>query len=121
MSTEPRVLVIGSQIFPDTLEWHVMDSLRFLGCPHELFDTRIHIGGYRSLLSGAVNKLASTFLREPERLSETALIRKVSEFQPSLVLVILGNQLSPKTIARLRTVTKAPLVCWCQDQMTTLG
>jgi spore maturation protein CgeB len=35
--------------------------------------------------------------------------------------VILGNQLSPKTVARLRTVTRAPLVCWCQDQMTTLG
>jgi spore maturation protein CgeB len=120
-SKTPRVLVIGSQSFPDTLEWHVMDSLRYLQCPHELFDVRIRLGGYRSLLSGAANKLANTFLREPERLSENALLRKVAAFQPELVLVILGNQLSPKTVARLRSVTSAPLVCWCQDQMTTLG
>jgi spore maturation protein CgeB len=117
----PRVLVIGSQSFPDTLEWHVMDSLRFMQCPHELFDVRIRLGGYRSRLTGAANKLAHTFLREPERWSEKALLRKVAEFQPELVLVILGNQLSPKTVARLRTVTNAPVVCWCQDQMTTLG
>jgi spore maturation protein CgeB len=45
----------------------------------------------------------------------------VAAFQPSLVLVIMGNQISPKTVARLRTATTAPLVCWCQDQMTTLG
>jgi spore maturation protein CgeB len=120
-SPAPRVLVIGSQSFPDTLEWHVMDSLRHLGCPHELFDMRIGLGGARSFLTGAASKLANTFLREPERLKERLLLRKVAEFQPSLVLVILGNQLSPKTVAQLRTVTTAPLVCWCQDQMTTLG
>ena len=117
----PRVLVIGSQSFPDTLEWHVIDSLRHLGCPHELFDVRFSVGGTRSLVSSAVGKLANTLLREPERLTEKALLRKVAEFQPSLVLVILGNQLSPKTVARLRAQTTAPLVCWCQDQMTTLG
>jgi spore maturation protein CgeB len=117
----PRVLVIGSQSFPDTLEWHVMDSLRFMQCPHELFDVRIGLGGYRSRLAAAANKIANTLLREPERLAERALLRKVAEFQPDLVLVILGNQLSPKTVARLRTATQAPIVCWCQDQMTTLG
>jgi spore maturation protein CgeB len=117
----PRVLVIGSQSFPDTLEWHVMDSLRHLGYACDLFETRIGFGGARSYVTGVVNKLASTLLREPERLIERALQRKVAEFQPSLVLVILGNQLSPKTVARLRTATTAPLVCWCQDQMTTLG
>jgi spore maturation protein CgeB len=117
----PRVLVIGSQSFPDTLEWHVIDSLRFMQCPHELFDVRIGLGGYRSRLAAAANKIANTLLREPERLAEKALLRKVAEFQPELVLVILGNQLSPKTVARLRTVTHAPIVCWCQDQMTTLG
>lgn len=117
----PRVLVIGSQSFPDTLEWHVIDSLRFMQCPHELFDVRIGLGGYRSRLAAAANKIANTVLREPERLSEKALLRKVAEFQPELVLVILGNQLSPKTVAQLRTLTHAPIVCWCQDQMTTLG
>ncbi len=121
MSQQPRVLVIGSQSFPDTLEWHVMDTLRHLGCPHELFDVRITIGGARSFIAGAVGKLANTLLREPERLTEGALLRKISEFQPSLVLVILGNQLSPKTVAKIRSLTRAPLVCWCQDQMTTLG
>jgi spore maturation protein CgeB len=121
MDRAPRVLVIGSQAFPDTMEWHVIDSLRHLGCPHELFDTRMSWGGPRSLLSSVAGKLANTLLREPERLNEKSLLRKVATFEPTIVLVILGNQLSPKTVAQLRTVTKAPLVCWCQDQMTTLG
>jgi spore maturation protein CgeB len=117
----PRVLVIGSQSLPDTLEWHVLDSLHFMQCPHELFDVRIGLGGYGSRLAAAADKIVNTVLREPERLAEKLLLRKVAEFQPELVLVILGNRLSPKTVARLRTVTNAPIVCWCQDQMTTLG
>ena len=117
----PRVLVIGSQSLADTLEWHVLDSLRFMQCPHALFDVRIGMGGYGPRLAAAADKIAHTLLREPERLAEKPLLRKVAEFQPELVLVILGNRLSPKTVARLRTVTQAPIVCWCQDQMTTLG
>jgi len=117
----PRVLVIGSQSLPDTLEWHVIDSLRFMQCPHELFDVRMGLGSYGPRLAAAADKITHTLLREPERLVEKPLLRKVAEFQPELVLVILGNRLSPKTVARLRTVTQAPIVCWCQDQMTTLG
>lgn len=121
MSEPLRVFVIGSQSFPDTLEWHVVDTLRHMGCAYELFDVRLTFGGARSFISGAIGKLTQTLLREPERLTEKSLLRRVAEFEPSLVLVILGNQLSPKTVARIRSVTNAPLVCWCQDQMTTLG
>jgi len=117
----PRVLVIGSPSLADTLEWHVIDSLRFMQCPHELFDVRMGLGSYGPRLAAAADKITHTLLREPERLVEKPLLRKVAEFQPELVLVILGNRLSPKTVARLRTVTQAPIVCWCQDQMATLG
>jgi spore maturation protein CgeB len=117
----PRVFVIGSQNSPDTLEWHVVDTLKHLGHSHELFQARLNIAGGRNVIGAAVAKITTTLLREPERLLERSLLRRIDAFQPSLVLVILGNQLSPKTMARIRRVTAAPIVCWCQDQMTTLG
>src|SRR5271154_5656491 len=69
----------------------------------------------------ALAKATALLLREPERLLERRLVQAVSEFAPSLVLVLLGSQLSPKTVALLRTHTDSPIVCWCQDQLSTLG
>jgi spore maturation protein CgeB len=117
----PRVLVVGFHIFPDSLEWHIVDSLRHLGCAVEFFETRIAPVAVPRLARQTFHKLANLMLREPERLWERRLLRSVSEFEPTLILVTLGNQLSPKTIQRLRSATKASIVCWCQDQMTTIG
>jgi spore maturation protein CgeB len=117
----PRVLVLGSHIFTDALEWHLVDSFKHLGCPVEFFETRITPAGAPKFARAVLHKLSATFLREPERVFENRLLRSVREFEPALILVTLGNQVSPKTILRLRSVTKAPIVCWCQDQMTTIG
>jgi spore maturation protein CgeB len=116
-----RVLVIGSYAYSDSFEWHVTDSLRHLGCMVELFHSREIVSGPLNWAGKAITKLSNAFLREPERLSETRLLRKIKEFSPALVLVLLGNQISPKTIAQIRKAMKGPIVCWCQDQMTTLG
>ncbi len=117
----PRVLVVGSQYVHECMEWHVVDSLRHLGCQVAVFDSHHFNIGFPGALNIALNKAATILLREPERLSEGRLLRQVDGFAPDLVLVILGNQISPKTIALLRARTKCPIVCWCQDAMTTLG
>ena len=115
-----RILVIGSNSLPDSFEWHVTDSLRHMGCEVVLHCSGGPLGS-AGKVSRAIGKITGTFLREPERLSEARLLRTTQEFLPAIILVLLGNQLSPKTVAAIRKVSSAPIVCWCQDQMTTLG
>jgi spore maturation protein CgeB len=117
----PRVLVVGHHIFPDALEWHIVESLRRLGCATEFFQSAISLGWTPRLIRQGIGKFTSVFFREPERLYEARMERAVRDFEPTLILVTLGNQLSPKTVKRLRGVTRARIACWCQDQMTTLG
>ncbi|MGO9934979.1 MAG: glycosyltransferase [Steroidobacteraceae bacterium] len=113
-----RIHVIGAYAYPDSFEWHVTDSLRHLGCSVDLFHSREGLNGWTGR---ALEKLTNTMLREPERLIETRLLRSISDFSPTLILVLLGNHISPKTIAAIRGISHVPIVCWCQDQMTTLG
>jgi spore maturation protein CgeB len=117
----PRVLVVGSHIFPDALEWHIVDSFRHQGCPVEFFETQLVSSGTPGPLQYIIRRSSAFLLREPERMFESRLVRQAQQFDPALILVTLGNQVSPKTIARLRTATRASIVCWCQDQMTTIG
>jgi spore maturation protein CgeB len=116
-----RIFVIGSQSFADSMEWHVIDALPRIGAEFEFFAARAGFAGTRNLAQKIAGKIINLALREPERVFERRLLRAVQRFAPQLILVILGNQISPKTIARLRSHTSAPIVCWCQDQMTTLG
>jgi len=116
-----RVLVIGAHAYPDSFEWHVTESLKYLGCEVRLFHKRQGASGLYKVAGKAIEKFTNTLLREPERLIEARLIREVKLFSPALILVLLGNQVSPKTIAAIRKSTTVPIVCWCQDQMTTLG
>lgn len=116
-----RVFVVGSSVYPDSFEWHVADSLRQLGCIVELFYKSRRTAGILLAAEKAIDKMAATFFREPERRIEAGLLRRIAAFAPDVVLVLLGNQLSPKTVAAIRAQTPAPLLCWCQDQMTTLG
>jgi spore maturation protein CgeB len=115
-----RILVVGSNSLPDSFEWHVTDSLRRMGCEVVLHHAAGVLGSNGTIARG-LRKITDTLLREPERLSEARLLRTTQEFLPAVILVLLGNQLSPKTVAAVRKVTQAPIVCWCQDQMTTLG
>jgi spore maturation protein CgeB len=118
--TGTRVLVIGSQAYRDSFEWHVTESLEHLGCQVALVHDR-RSTATPNPFARALHKLSNTFLREPELLFEARLLRVVREFSPTVILVLLGSQVSPKTIVEVRKATKAPIVCWCQDQMTTLG
>lgn len=117
----PRVLLIGTRCSADSMESHVLDALRACGCTVTFFSMQPQVGGLGSVAGAVMHKLLDTVSREPERLRENALLRRCAEFAPTLVLVIQGNQLSPKTVDRLRRITAAPIVCWCQDQMVALG
>lgn len=116
-----RVLVVGSNADRDSFECHVVDSLQHLGCTVELVHSRTNIWQSHHLIEKARQKLSGLLFREPERRFEASLIRKIIDFSPAVILVLLGNQLSPKTAAAIRKESNARLVCWCQDQMTTLG
>jgi spore maturation protein CgeB len=117
----PRVALIGASSAPDSMEWHIVDSLDHLGCPVSAHDVRRSAFEAFPLLRQALGKASGLLMREPERRGEKAMVGKIAHFQPDLVLVVLGNQLSPKTVALLRTSVHCPVVCWCQDQMTTMG
>ena len=117
-----RVFIIGSNSSSDSMEWHVLDALTHLGYPVKLFDCRQQRSvGWPSPMASAIAKASSLLLREPERRIERRLLREVREFGPTVILVILGSQLSPKTVHLLRAASKVPIVCWCQDHMATLG
>ncbi len=116
-----RVLVVGYQLHNDGFEWHILDALRHLGVEARFVETQPLGSRSPRVAQRAADKIARLMLREPERLSEARLIRAAQSFAPSLILVTLGNRVSPKTIARLRKVSDAAIVCWCQDQMTTIG
>jgi spore maturation protein CgeB len=116
-----RVLVVGSNADRDSFEWHVTDSLKYLGCTVDLFHNQSGTWESHHLIEKARRKVSSLLFREPELRIEASLLRRVDEFSPTVILVLLGNQLSPKTVAAIRKRSSARLVCWCQDQMTTLG
>jgi spore maturation protein CgeB len=103
------------------MEWHVVAALREMAVEVQFFQAFLRFGGPQNPARKIMHKLTNVMLREPERAFEKNLIRAVEHFSPSLILVIMGNQVSPKTIERVRQRTAAPIVCWCQDQMTTLG
>jgi spore maturation protein CgeB len=116
-----RVLVIGQSLAPDCMETHVIEGLRALGCIARCID--VH-GTEPSSLSSAQRArhfVANILLREPERRHERQLLNAIRAFDPQLILVILGNQLSPKSVTAIRAATQAPVVCWCQDHLGTLG
>ena len=50
-----RVLVVGTNIYHDSMEWHVVDALRALGCATEFFAAR-GFGGTRSVWQKALQK-----------------------------------------------------------------
>lgn len=120
-SFHPRVFVIGGRAAADSMESHVIDTLRTLDAPAELFTAGPRIESLGRVANAVLHKAANVLVREPERLKERQLVNRVARFAPDLILVLLGNQLSPKSVARLRQTTKAPIVCWCQDHLVTLG
>jgi spore maturation protein CgeB len=116
-----RILLIGASRAPDSMEFHVADALESLGATIEYGSTTLRIERFGAIGNAVIYKMANVLMREPELLLERGLLDQAKRFDPDLVLVIMGNHLSPKTVARLRQQTKVPIVCWCQDHLGTLG
>jgi spore maturation protein CgeB len=117
----PSVLLIGASQAADSMEVHVLDALAALGCTTEYVGTGLRIEAIGVTGNAVLRKATHSLLREPERLNERRILTRAARFLPDLVLVLQGNHLSPKTVARLRRQIKAPIVCWCQDHVGTLG
>jgi len=119
--TELRVLLIGASQAADSMEAHVIDALKSLGVMVEYASTALRMESIGAVGNALLYKAAHVLWREPERLTESRLLKHAARFQPDLVIVLQGNHLSPKTVARLRHTVRAPIVCWCQDHIGTLG
>ncbi|HET6553599.1 MAG TPA: glycosyltransferase [Dyella sp.] len=99
----------------------MVDALRTLGATVNMFAADTSFSETPSVIDGVRRRIRNLLAREPERHIERRLLRTMQDFEPELVLVILGNQISPRTMALMRKATRAPIVCWCQDQLTTMG
>jgi spore maturation protein CgeB len=119
--SDARVLVLGSYAYPDSFEWHIVDSLKHLGCTAQLVYHGHAVSGAFGQAEKALHKAAGLLLREPERRIEKRILSAIDAFSPTVILVVLGSQISPKSMELIRKRTTARIVCWCQDQMTTLG
>lgn len=103
------------------MESHVVAALRDRGHSVSFITTRPSLRGFGRAVERISSRVSAFALREPERLVERAIVRGVAEHEPELVLVILGSELSPRTVARLRKSVSCPIVCWFQDALTSLG
>ena len=92
-----RIFLIGAAPAPDTMEKHVQVALGQMGHTVGMFNARDIIGAGVPAKK-LVNALVARFAREPERTHERRIVRTLAEFQPDLVLALLGSMLSPKTI-----------------------
>lgn len=117
-----RILLIGaSQLsVPDSMEKHIYETLGEMGHLVEHLNAR-DISNISPIVDRVFQFVARNTLREPERLNEKKILNAVSRFQPDFILVVLGSMLSPKTMKEIRKIYSGKIVCWCQDQMTTLG
>ena len=119
MSARRKVLLIAAPARPDSMERHLLEAFGEIGWQVEQFDCR-RITGINHKFDHAANSLLRLLIREPERLREAALLKAIEKSEPDFVLVLLGSQLSPKTVAGIRKRFSIPLVAWCQDQLTTM-
>lgn len=120
-SVKHRVVVLGKSWAPDCMESHVVAALHAMGHDAWCLDSSGNKPGGHLLFQRVRYRIETSLLREPERIGESRLARRVADLAPDLVLVIQGNQLSPKTVAALRRVISSPIVCWCQDAISSYG
>lgn len=116
-----RVLLVGAAVRPDNMERHVLSTLVQQGHGVQHFNARDVIGHAPAVVQKYARAVLSRLLREPELLVEKRLLQTAEKVSPDLVLVLLGSMLSPKTVAKLKKQVRVPVVCWCQDAMTTLA
>ena len=92
-----RILFVATEPSADTMDKHIIESLSAMG--HEVGHFNVRSGaGLGRTVDRVTQYILRNVVREPERLNEKRLLRSLSEFQPDLVLVLLGSIVSPKTI-----------------------
>lgn len=119
-----KILFIGmvshESLGGDSMEAHVVSALESFG---------VNVGYFpmygASRLGNRVRKFLELTMTDLHWLGSTpverSLLKKAKEFQPDLIMVLLGNYTPPSTIQKLRRITQAPVICWCQDSMGTIG
>lgn len=118
-----KVFFIGAESLSamngDSMEAHVTAGLEALGANVRFFPFLARGPGRRlnRLFELAVTDYRWLAVTPVERL----MLKDLSRFRPDLVLVLLGNYLSPGTLRKIRSLTDVPVACWCQDHMGTMG
>jgi spore maturation protein CgeB len=109
----------GLGVSPDTMEAHIVQALgeRSIECLYFPFLTQPW--------GGRLNRLFERMRTDLQWLSTTPaehmMVKAAKVFQPDMVLVLLGNYTAPETIRKIRDATGAPVVCWCQDHLGSMG
>lgn len=120
-----RVFFIGSipltdsESSQDSMEAHVFAALKSLGVEPAYFP--IHSGGLGRRANRLLELAMTDFRWLRSTPTERSLLNAVREFRPDMILVLLGNYTTPSTIHKVREITGAPVACWCQDHLGTLG
>ena len=76
-----RVLLIGASQAVDSMEAHVIDALKTLGCMADYASTRFRIEAIGFVGNALLYKATHSLFREPERLSERRLLRRAEQFE----------------------------------------
>lgn len=103
----------------DTMEAHVVEGLKSLGI--ETFYFQFVRDGLNRRIDRALELAMTDFRWIKSTPVERLLLRAINDYQPDMVLMLLGNYVPPMTVHKIRHFTSAPLVCWCQDHMGTMG
>lgn len=102
------------------MEAHIVTTLQNMGT-----DTRYFSMTGKGLYSPRISRILEKGMTDLHLLRsipvETPLLAEIDKFRPDVILVLLGNYTTPSTIRKLRNVSNAKIVCWCQDHMGTMG
>lgn len=118
-----KVFFIGTRpldrLGGDMMESHVVAGLQACGAEVAYFPIVTRPLGARVNRAFELAMTDFGWLRTTP--AEYLLRREIARFRPDLVLVLLGNYTAPATVRKVREATAAPIACWCQDHMGSLG
>ncbi len=120
-----RILFIGADRIKgnrgveDSMESHIVHALGELSVECTYFAYRDEPFGSRG--NRLLDRVKTDFRWIQRTPADFLLVKATRSARPDIVLVLLGNYTSPGTIQRVRDATGAPVVCWCQDHMGTMG
>lgn len=103
----------------DTMEAHVVEGFKGIGA--ETFYFQFFRQGLGRRLDRLFELAMTDFRWIQSTPVERSLLHEIKGYAPDMILMLLGNYVSPTTMHKIRGVTSVPIVCWCQDHMGTMG